>query len=233
MSRILVALLVLVVAAWAILTFHPVESAPRFVIEPRSISASDTQTEVIANSPVMPGGVNLAKILQMMKVGFYADVEASTLHAVVVTADFDSYVQYRRGDKIYWSKKKITIHRGTLLFCDAAGKCIKADCGNELSLEPSGPIEPDEPVGTDLADNFPPVDGEPQPVSFTPSNPILPDSPPTTSGTPPIFIGGGCCTGGITLPPNQIVQTPEGSTIFMTLMGAAVVAIFWRKRRQQ
>jgi len=183
----------------------------------------------LKNYPVVSGGVNIAKILKMQKEGYYADVDASTLHAVIVSKDFDAYVQYRRGGKVYWTKHAQVVRKNTLLFCDNAGHCVKADCGNEISLIPQEPNEPFEPFDTALDT---PIFDEPLPPPST-GSPVPPDLPPSTGLPPtsqPPTVGGGPCCGSVIPPPKTTV--PEPRTDVLLIAGLfAVVILSKRKER--
>ena len=79
----------------------------------------------LRNLPVMPHGIT-----QQM-------IDDLHLHAVITKDDFWAFVMYRRGDKLYWTKTRHLIKAGTLLYCNDAGLCYIAACGNMISLVPS------------------------------------------------------------------------------------------------
>ncbi len=184
------------------------------------------------NFPVVSTGVNIQKILEMMKQGYYSDVEAASLHAVVVGEDFDAYVQYRHAGKVYWTKSKHTIRKGTLLFCDRLGRCVKADCGNEISLTPQSPDQPDEPFDTVLVEGppedvpAPTLEGVVPPTTTTPEPPgVGPEPPPSTF----------CCLTGSPVPPSTPVpvQTPEPSVFYLVFAGVVALFVFGKRHERK
>jgi hypothetical protein len=58
----------------------------------------------------------------------YANVDFAKLHAVKLDKNLSGYVSYRYGDKIYWTKKKLTLRAGEMVFTDGEhivrGRCL-------------------------------------------------------------------------------------------------------------
>ena len=70
---------------------------------------------------IVPGGaanVEEAKLF-MRKPGVrgnYANVDFAKLHQVKLEKNLSGYVSYLYGDKVYWTKKKLTLRAGETVF---------------------------------------------------------------------------------------------------------------------
>jgi hypothetical protein len=234
--KILLTVLLAFFVLFAAVTFYRPNKIHQFVSAMKRApilvpAAVQTEETIVRNNPVVKGGVDLPKILELMKKGFYNQVDASTLHAVIVKEDFMAFMQYRRGNSLFWSRNKVKVLKGSLLFCDAAGNCIVAKCGNSLSMTPETPIEigliaggfPDVPEGLVLPpETFIPTEGGT--VSEAPSGP--------TGEAPPIYSGGFCCGGGGpgggspgSPPTPPIVSTPEPQSFWLLAVGILILGI--------
>ena len=125
----------------------------------------------------------------------YADVDFGKLHEVKLDKNLSGYVSYRYGDKIYWTKKKLTLRAGEMVFTDGV-HIVRGRCLNCYSAVPMFPIRPTEPPENVLNE---PVD---VPV-FAYKFPLLPVETPTLppplelmTPTVPISPGGASAGGG-------------------------------------
>jgi hypothetical protein len=90
---------------------------------------------------VIPGGVYAANELRaaMLKDDevqqHYAGFDTSHVRFVTVAADCYRYVSYRRGNQIYWTKNKLRIPKGEVLFTDGSNYS-RTRCGNRLAEQP-------------------------------------------------------------------------------------------------
>lgn len=203
-------------------TLKDIPPPPVYYTVPGTIELPTPIADKIENLPVVPGGVTFERIAELQKQGFYRDIDFSTIHSVVVDADFHAYVQYMRNGKVYWTKKPVLIKAGELLFCDGAGRCIRASCGNELSFDPKEPVSlTQEPITGEIDS---PVAGEPiVPTIETPPASLLPPIPspqPWDSAPCCLVVGGG---GTINVP----VPVPEPSTTGL-LVVAGLLLLFAR-----
>lgn len=131
----------------------------------------------------------------------YADFDLSKLQAVKLTSNLSGFVSYRWGDKIYWTKKKLTLRAGETVFTDgvhiARGRCL--NCYSAMPMFPTRPKEPTEAI-LDLPREMPvtvysfprlpliaPVIPIP-PGDLTPSVPVIPAAIGSVVGKRP---GGG------------------------------------------
>lgn len=195
---------------------------------------------------VIPGGVHSRRELseaarrEPLIAAHYAEFAVGSAHVIRLAHDRRAFVSYRLGEQIYWTKKRVTLHKGEMLLSD--GKHFaRSRCGNrisELPVEPTSPSEPEEKV---LNHPLPPR----VPASTTDSplpNPIwsdgsipalsLPGTPYGTGPGLPFFPPFPCC-GSSPQPspqpsPPPVVATPEPASLVLLLTGSAVLLLFWK-----
>jgi len=102
---------------------------------------------------IVPGGAeNLREARQAMTdpaiKANYANVDLSKLKQVKLTENLSGYVSYRWGEKIYWTKKRLTLRAGETVFTDGKnivrGRCL--NCYSALPMLPIRPTEPSEKI---------------------------------------------------------------------------------------
>jgi len=102
---------------------------------------------------VIPGGVfsskEMASALRTDSVAreHYADFNVATARIILVPASRKAYVSYRKGDKIFWTRKQVNLHAGETLLSDGE-HLARTRCGNRVSEVPRAPVSPDEPDET-------------------------------------------------------------------------------------
>jgi hypothetical protein len=102
---------------------------------------------------VIPGGIlssrELGAALRMDVVAreHYADFNVVAARIIRVAADRKAYVSYRKGDKIFWTRKRVNLHAGETLLSDGE-HLARTRCGNRVSEVPRSPVSPDEPEET-------------------------------------------------------------------------------------
>jgi hypothetical protein len=99
---------------------------------------------------IVPGGaanVHEAKVAMTDPAvqSHYAGVDLAQLKEVKLTANLSGYVSYRWGDKIYWTKKMVTLRAGETVFTDGS-HIVRGRCLNCYSALPMSPIRPNEPT---------------------------------------------------------------------------------------
>jgi hypothetical protein len=121
---------------------------------------------------VVPGGVEDAKELKWVAehdpvvAAHYAGFDYDHAQVVRLTLARTVYVSYRIGSRIYWTRRRVTLHKGEKLITD--GKMTaRSRCANRVEETPqqeASPVEPpvqkfDEPVRTSngTATQSPPV----------------------------------------------------------------------------
>ncbi len=102
---------------------------------------------------IVPGGAqNLREAKQAMSdpavKANYAGINLTQLKQVKLATNLSGYVSYRWGDKIYWTKKMLTLRAGETVFTDGQhivrGRCL--NCYSAFPMLPTRPIEPAEKV---------------------------------------------------------------------------------------
>ncbi len=209
---------------------------------------------------VIPGGVESGRELQdavlrdAVVAAHYADFNIAQAHVVRLDADRARYVSYRLGDRVFWTSKTLTLHKGETLISDGAHEA-RTRCGNRLSETPVAPVSPQQPpenvllapeapvLFTGNFPSFPPFPGLP----LSPPGEVPPAPPGTPSGgiiPPPVFpiVGGGppprhSSTPPPPPPPPPPVNVPEPGTLgllaagLLTLLAAGARVSIRKKRR--
>jgi hypothetical protein len=148
--------------------------------------SSDEHEQTAANAPVyshsvIPGGVSSAQTLQAalhrdpIAAAHYVGFRVQDARLVRLTNEPRAHVSYRMGDKIYWTRKEITLHVGESLLIDGT-HFARTRCGNRIADVPAGPTSPAEPPAEVI------------------DRPTLPHPPEVTSDilpAPPIWPDGG------------------------------------------
>lgn len=112
---------------------------------------------------IIPGGVadrhELARVIRTDRVvaAHYADFDVANARAVTVTAPRAVYVSYRKGNQVYWTRKKLMLAPGETLFTDGRNE-MRARCANRISDVPMYPVEAHGPTESEL-DSFVAEDG--------------------------------------------------------------------------
>ncbi len=93
---------------------------------------------------IIPGGVDSAEELRQVverdpvAAKHFQGFDYQHAHLVEVSGKQSMYVAYRKGDKVYWTRKKIALHPGEKLISD--GKIMaRTRCGNRVPLPRSVP----------------------------------------------------------------------------------------------
>jgi hypothetical protein len=117
--------------------------------------AATKQTRRVYPYSIVPGGVTdrreLARVVVMDKVVATHYAAFETARATVRTVDKPRavYVSYRKGDKVYWTAKKLQLARGETLLSDGQNE-IRTRCGNRISDVPQLPVEAQGPSEEEL-----------------------------------------------------------------------------------
>ncbi len=75
----------------------------------------------------------------------YVDMDLAQLKQVKLTKNLTGYVSYRWGDRIYWTKKALTLRAGETIFTDGT-HIVRGRCLNCYSALPMSPVRPTEPT---------------------------------------------------------------------------------------
>ena len=214
------------------------------------IYAADGAGRAVFPYSVIPGGIHSARELadavqhDTVVAQHYRDFHLGTAHAISLKKDSQAYVSYRLGDRIYWTRNKVTLHAGETLLSDG-NNVARGRCGNRVSETPKSPVSSKEPP--DRTMSTPAFVLEPVPLGFPVGGPPLaqinlptqslgpPNIPPGVAFPPlfpPIFPGG---HGSQSVPsgsppplspPPPLVATPEPASVLLVLLGLACLGAF-------
>jgi PEP-CTERM motif len=178
--------------------------------KPTTVQARNRR--VVYPYSIVPGGVTSAAELHQAAdhdatVGeHYRGFDYSRARVVEVREPRLVYLSYRRGQKVYWTRKQASLHKGEKLLTD--GKMTaRTRCGNQVSLLPQAQTSPDEPTMAELdrpdavasgMQSFP-SNFDSTLLEVDPGLPIGPASPGGLAGGP---VGG--------TPPGTFIPLPIG-----------------------
>jgi len=147
---------------------------------------------------IVPGGaenVRQAKVAMADPAirAHYAGVDLAQLKEVKLTTNLSGYVSYRWGDKIYWTRKPLTLRAGETVFTDGT-HIVRGRCLNCYSARPMLPVRPTEPTEKvldtpvempEIAYSFPkiPVMAPALPIPPGELTPVVPTIVPTVVAT--------------------------------------------------
>ena len=104
---------------------------------------------------IVPGGVldrkelTHAVAVDQVVAAHYAAFEASKTTVRTVDKPRAVYVSYRKGDKVFWTAKKLQLAKGETLLSDGQNE-IRTRCGNRISDVPQLPVEAKGPSEEEL-----------------------------------------------------------------------------------
>lgn len=152
------------VATWRLATEPATRTASNQTIVKPSLSLSSNfagprvesrNGRVVFPFSVVPGGVRSSAELQEVAAHdpvvaeHYAGFDYKRARVVEVAEPRLVYLSYRRGDKIYWTRKQASLHKGEKLLTD--GKTTaRTRCGNQVSVLPQANISSNEPTVAEL-----------------------------------------------------------------------------------
>ncbi len=104
---------------------------------------------------LIPGGIESVEELRQatahdpVAAQHFEGFDYQRAHLVRVSQEQSMYVAYRIGQKVYWTRKKISLHPGETLISD--GKIVaRTRCGNRVALAPLGPHAMVDPLEADF-----------------------------------------------------------------------------------
>ncbi len=142
------------------------------------------QNRLVYPYSVIPGGVNSVADLKLavaedpVVARQFQGFDFQRAHLVQVGQNESMFVSYRIGQKVYWTRKKIALHRGETLVTDG-NISVRTRCGNRVAAVPAdtgSPLEPPEeafnqPYGAMIAAPVPdPARADPGPAPLLPSS---------------------------------------------------------------
>jgi hypothetical protein len=155
-------------AAW--LVHRKADKPNRLPVSAKSAGAAAQQKNsakegrAVFKYSVVPGGVRsqaeLAAAAQRDPIvrRHYEGIQFKDVKETHLNHDMQAYVSYRVKDKIYWTQRKLNLHKGELVLTDGKNM-VRGRCGNRVSLTkvmaPPGP-EPSD-AEFDVTEAHPPV----------------------------------------------------------------------------
>jgi hypothetical protein len=233
---------------------HPVSLSALAGPRPQEISSRNRR--LVYPYSIIPGGVRSAAELKEVAAhdpvvgGHYAGFDYNHARVEQVNEPRLVYLSYRRGNKVYWTRKQASLHLGEKLLTDGR-TTARTRCANQVSVLPKAETSPEEPTIAELErpdavasgnEEFPAPSStlaEVDPgTSGTPSAPGSTFAPPSgfvplpiaggggTGGKPPSTGGGNGCTVGNCNPPPPPpppAPVPEPGTLILVGSGAAAI----------
>jgi hypothetical protein len=154
-------------------------------------------------------------------------------HLLRLSEKQSRYVSYRIGDRIYWTRRKVSLYAGEILISDGS-ILARTRCGNRVALAPLDAGSPLEPSLEEL--EAPPIRSDPGlPPSASPTLTLakLPDSLPANQKgghfwfIPPVYVPPGSSRSS----PEPLAVTPEPGSALLICSGFA--GVFWRFRKNR
>jgi hypothetical protein len=217
---------------------------------------------------VVPGGVTSPAELREAAAhdgtvaAHYAAFDYARGRVVEVSQPRLVYLSYRRGNRVYWTRKQASLHPGEKLLTDG-NITARTRCANQVSVLPQAETSPEEPSMAELdrpdavasgIERFPSA-LDSSLLNFDPGMPIGPGSPigGTFAGTPPgVFIplpvggpvagpGGGChsmkansasAKNNSCTPEPPLPAVPEPGSIVLVLSGTAAILARYRMKNR-
>ena len=177
-------------------TSAPSEPAP-------SVEKTNADARPVYRYSVIPGGVRKPEeLLEAMAndpvvAAHYSGIDKAKLTIGRLSEPLKAHVSYRVGDRVYWTKHKVTLQAGEQVLTDGE-TLVRGRCGNNISVDPLLPTLDNEPKPEVFDSIVAPVPAntlvqlDPAHSYFTPSD--LKTPPPAGSGRSPFgnsSIGGG------------------------------------------
>jgi PEP-CTERM motif len=226
------------------------------------LSISSRNRRIVYPYSVVPGGVTSAAELREVAThdrivaNHYQGFDYRRARITHVNHPQLVYLSYRRGNRVYWTRKRISLHKGETLLTDGR-ITARTRCGNQVSVLPQANTAPAEPTEAELdrpdlvasgVELIPPVSLGSSVLQLDPSIPIGPEGGgvggpgvyvPLPIGGPVAGGTGGCQVKAATTsnsncqppPPPPPPTVPEPGTIVLLGSGAAALYARWRMKR--
>ena len=186
---------------------------------------------VIRGGVLSPDELKRATELDPVVSRHFQGFDYGRAHLVQLSENRSMYVSYRIGEKVYWTRRKVSLHSGETLITD--GRIVaRTRCGNRVAQVPLDAGSPLEPSREELEQPITRMDPNPtMPTLATPTPAKLPDAIPPVAKSdtwwfipPPVYIPEGSSS-------QPLAVTPEPGTTLMVSSGLA--AVYWRIRRSR
>ena len=115
-----------------------------------SVEKVNADSRPVYRYSVVPGGVRTPEELieamarDAVVAGHYAGVDKAKLTTGRLDKPLQAHVSYRVGDRVYWTKRKVTLQAGEQVLTDGQ-TLVRGRCGNNISVDPLLPTLDNEP----------------------------------------------------------------------------------------
>ena len=210
---------------------------------PVSEPSSGRLRVVVHPYSVIPGGAkDVAELRRALArdpivAEHYVGFDFARARSVRLDRDREEYVSYRLGDHIFWTSRKLMLHKGETMITDG-NHTSRTRCGNlvaEIAPGPVSPLEPtpeilDTPLPLDLAAPPGPEFEPPPPAEWLLNPPTLDTPPPEVGGGIYIFPPGEPVVVSWPIVPFE-VPIPEAGTLVLISSGLVVLWALRKRRR--
>jgi len=154
-----------------------IAAAPALQVALQATAATAPAARRIYPHSIVPGGVETrAEIARRVAADpvvarHYASFHVEQARAVKVGKPRAVYVSYRKGDKVYWTAKKMMLAQGETLLTDGTSD-IRGRCGNRISDKPMLPVAMNEPTEAEFDRSMNADEGGLQNASFELDDPM-------------------------------------------------------------
>ncbi len=208
------------------LSSRPVRPAYPYSIIPGGVGSAEELRRIAENDPVVAEHFN----------GF----DYAQARLITVSEKKLMYVAFRKGDKVYWTRKKVALHPGETLITD--GKIVaRTRCGNRVAVAPLGPPAIMDPLESDFnqplfANDMVTNSPEPQMEAYASSIPTTPTEAgnslrPGKGGKRflPLFFLPFAGLPGRSASHAPLAVAPEPGT--MLLLSSGLAGVYWKSRK--
>lgn len=186
---------------------------------------------------VIPGGIrSVAELERDMEEDpvvrrQYQDFKFQRAHLLQVSDKQAMYASYRIGQKIYWTRKRVSLHPGETLISDG-NIVVRTRCGNRVAEKPLDAGSPLEPPQEDFDQPYAAM------IAVPTTSPVLTTSPsslpaPITKKKKywvlPLFAAPLVGLDPGSSSPQPLAVTPEPGTTLLLVSGLG--AVYWRVRK--
>jgi len=146
---------------------------PSSILLPTGHSRSVFPYSVIAGGAQSPQELREAVATDPVVAQHYADFDITNARRVTLDAPKLVYVSYRIGNKVFWTKHKLSLRKGEAMLSDGHN-LARTRCGNRISVLPVRPNAPAEPTSSDLdGPEFPAIASSPYLAAYSAPVPSL------------------------------------------------------------
>ncbi len=120
-----------------------------------SAQARSRGTRKVYPYSVVPGGVRDTRALRKavardpVVAAHYSGFRLASARVVKLPTARSAYVSYRLGNKVYWTRKRLTLAKGEEVITDGE-HLARTRCANRISETPDGKVSLEEPAEPDL-----------------------------------------------------------------------------------